>query len=117
MKRVLVVVNGGVADYVSDDGIDVHVFDFDNYRDDPAGTEKVPAEFADLAAPFGAPVERAAPTQRAAEHATPEQVAQAREMYADDDVMIDDDAQVSEAENGVWVQAWVWVGEDDDDEA
>ncbi len=38
-----------------------------------------------------------------------ELIAQARAMYARDDVEIDDDAKVSSSDLGVYVQAWVWV--------
>lgn len=55
--RVLVVVSGGVADPVFDDGVDVEVFDWDNYKADPVGTSGVPKHFADLAEPFDIPVE------------------------------------------------------------
>ena len=44
--------------------------------------------------------------------ATPEQKQKARDIYAgriDDDIVIDTDGLASIAENGVWVQAWVWV--------
>lgn len=44
--------------------------------------------------------------------ATPYQIARARRLYAqgsDDDIEIDDDALVSEGDGGAWVQAWVWV--------
>jgi len=54
--RVLVVVSGGIADPVSDTGVDVEVFDWDNYKDDPKGTGGVPEHFADLAKPIGVPV-------------------------------------------------------------
>ncbi len=57
--RVLIYVSGGIADYTADDGIEVVLFDMDNYRDDPKNTDKVPASFADLAEPFSAPVEAA----------------------------------------------------------
>lgn len=53
--RVLIIVSGGVADYVADPGVDVEIFDWDNYNDDPKWTGKVPAHFADLAG--GCPVE------------------------------------------------------------
>ena len=33
----------------------------------------------------------------------------ARKIYADDDIQIDHDAHVTRAEDGVWVQAWVFV--------
>jgi hypothetical protein len=49
--------------------------------------------------------------------ATPELIQRATEMYGSDDIEIDDDASVSEATNGAWVQAWVWVpGATDDDD-
>jgi hypothetical protein len=54
--RVLVVVSGGIADPVSDAGVNVEVFDWDNYKDDPKGTGGVPTHFADLADPIGVPV-------------------------------------------------------------
>lgn len=57
IPRVLVVVRGGIADPVHDIGVDVEVFDWDNYKDDPEGTGGVPSHFADLAAPCGIPVE------------------------------------------------------------
>jgi len=41
--------------------------------------------------------------------ATDEELAAARRLHADDDVQIYDDAQVSEADEGMWVEAWVWV--------
>jgi hypothetical protein len=48
--------------------------------------------------------------------ATPEQIARARRMYGDDDIAVDGDAVVSEAEcgGGVWVSAWVWVGDEEE---
>lgn len=55
--RVLIYVSGGVAYWTSDDGIDVVLFDMDDYRDASKNTDRVPASFADLAAPFNAPVE------------------------------------------------------------
>lgn len=55
--RVLIVVSGGIADPVYDDGVDVVVFDWDNHRDDPEGTSPVPAHFWDLAEPIDVPVE------------------------------------------------------------
>ena len=36
-------------------------------------------------------------------------IARARDEYADSDLAIDDDAKVSESDEGVWVQAWVWL--------
>lgn len=54
--RVLVTVSGGVADYVADEGVDVEVFDHDNFKADPVGTAPVPVHFRDLAEPVGVPV-------------------------------------------------------------
>lgn len=56
--RVLITVSGGVADYVADEGIDVEMFDHDNFKADPVGTALVPAHFRDLAEPVGVPVEK-----------------------------------------------------------
>lgn len=44
-------------------------------------------------------------------------LAEAKRLYADhtDDVEIDDDAQLSRGENGTWVQAWVWVYQEEND--
>ena len=55
--RVLITVRGGVADYVCDPGVDVAAFDFDNHENDPTGTSKLPAHFADLALSVGAAFE------------------------------------------------------------
>jgi hypothetical protein len=33
----------------------------------------------------------------------------ARSLYGSDDIEVDGDAKVSRANDGVWVQAWVWV--------
>lgn len=49
------------------------------------------------------------------EEATPEELARARDLYAagsDDDIEIDDGAKVSRADDGTWVQAWVWLAHD-----
>lgn len=48
--------------------------------------------------------------------ATPEQIDQARDIHQSNDVEINDDAGVSEADNGFWVQAWVWVPTGEEDE-
>lgn len=59
--RVLVVVNGGVAETYSDDGIDIVIFDFDNFncREEEAGDPgaSVPFRFEDLAIQANVPVE------------------------------------------------------------
>ncbi len=49
MLRVLVVVSNGVAECSSDKGVDVEIFDWDNFKDDPVGTEGVSEHFRDLA--------------------------------------------------------------------
>ena len=54
--RVLIIVDGGVADYVSDDAVDIAIFDRDNYKSDPVQTGNAPAHFADLAIPIDVPV-------------------------------------------------------------
>jgi len=53
--RVLVSVSGGVADYVADGGVEVKIFDHDDFESDPQNTEKAPAHFADLATPISVP--------------------------------------------------------------
>lgn len=52
MPRVLVVIDGGCAYTTCDEGVDVEVFDIDNYKDSPDKTEGVPAHFSDLADQF-----------------------------------------------------------------
>lgn len=56
--RVLVVVSGGIVDPICDEGVDVEVFDWDNYNDEEDDAKTgVPAHFADLAEPINVPVE------------------------------------------------------------
>jgi hypothetical protein len=62
--RVLITVSGGVAEYVCDDGVDVEVFDWDNYKVDPVETGPVQAHFEDLATPQGIPVEESRPAPK-----------------------------------------------------
>ncbi|WP_157497418.1 hypothetical protein [Diaphorobacter sp. J5-51] len=54
--RCLVVVSGGVADYICDGDVDVEVFDWDNYKDDPENTPLPPSHFADLSVAVDVPV-------------------------------------------------------------
>jgi len=54
--RVLVTVNGGVAAYVCDEGVEVIVFDHDDYMENALRPGPVPGHFADLAVPIGVPV-------------------------------------------------------------
>ena len=54
--RVLVVVEGGVASYNCDAGVDVAIFDRDNFEAGDADL-RVPAHFADLSAAYDIPVE------------------------------------------------------------
>ena len=64
-NRCLVIVSGGVADYVYDDGVEVELFDWDNYRDETAEGRadlRVSAHFKDLAESVGVPVQRSALT-------------------------------------------------------
>jgi hypothetical protein len=37
----------------------------------------------------------------------------ARKAYGTEGIEIDSDAEFTEADGGVWVQAWVWMGDDD----
>jgi hypothetical protein len=56
-----VIVSGGVADYVYDEGVEVELFDWDNYRDETAegrADMRVSAYFKDLAEAAGVPVQR-----------------------------------------------------------
>lgn len=36
-------------------------------------------------------------------------IAEAKELYCDDDISIDEDHEVSRGEGGAWVRAWVFV--------
>lgn len=56
--RVLVYVKDGKADYAFDEGVDVLIFDQDDYDQDPVGTEKPPEAWAELANLFDIPVEK-----------------------------------------------------------
>jgi hypothetical protein len=51
---------------------------------------------------------------------TPEQRqkahAEASALYASDDIEIDDEPEFSRGEDGIWVQGWLWVADDDEDE-
>lgn len=43
----------------------------------------------------------------------PEELARARDLYSDGvTISVDDDAKVSRADDGTWVQAWVWIDYD-----
>ena len=53
-------------------------------------------------------LEQTKQTDAAARH-----LAQRRYQHGTDDVEIDDNAGFSYGEDGVWVQAWVWVANDD----
>lgn len=55
--RVLVVVSEGAADYVADEGVDVALFDRDNFEANSLGTTKVPRSFDDLAWSIDVPFE------------------------------------------------------------
>lgn len=59
--RVLITVSGGVADYIADDGVDVEIFDRDDYSDLDSDEEEiqsgVPVHFADLAKMIDVPVQ------------------------------------------------------------
>ena len=48
-----------------------------------------------------------------APQATAELIKDARDRYAvgsDNDIEIDDNATMSQADNGTWISAWVWIG-------
>lgn len=57
-RRCLIIVSGGVADYVCDDGVDVEIFDWDNYKSDPIGTALPPEHYRDLAKVAEIPVKQ-----------------------------------------------------------
>jgi|GEM_PF-5366978 len=60
-NRCLVIVSGGVAGYVYDEGVEVELFDWDNYRDETVegrADMRVSAHFKDLAESAGVPVQR-----------------------------------------------------------
>ena len=40
-------------------------------------------------------------------------IAQAREQYCSDDIEIDDKTRVSPTDEGCWVQAWLWVSNEE----
>lgn len=44
-------------------------------------------------------------------YATADERERASQRYASDDVEIDDDARASRADDGLWVSAWVWLGD------
>lgn len=51
-------------------------------------------------------------SHRPYERALPEDIAEARDVYANEDdeqIMVDDDAGESRTDNGVWVQGWLWL--------
>jgi hypothetical protein len=48
--------------------------------------------------------------------ATDEQLDAARKLYRSNEIEIDDDAAISQADDGYWVQAWVWVPVENEDE-
>jgi hypothetical protein len=56
-----------------------------------------------------------APVQDAAEQKRRKYITAARAIYENDDVEIDSDAKLSESESdhGSWVQAWVWVTDEE----
>lgn len=47
--RVLITVSGGVADFIKDDGVEVSIFDYDNYEEKEDDDKYlVPSEFRDM---------------------------------------------------------------------
>lgn len=57
VRRVLVTVSGGVADFICDDSVEVEIFDWDNFKGDPEVKGGVHPRFADLALQVGCPVD------------------------------------------------------------
>jgi len=57
LLRVLVTLQDGAVEQAHDAGVELVVFDRDNYADDPEGTAIAPANFADLAASLDVPYE------------------------------------------------------------
>lgn len=51
-----------------------------------------------------------------ADRADPALIEAAREAYGSEDIEIDDMAGASPGEGGTWVQAWVWIADEDDGE-
>ena len=63
------------------------------------------------------------PPESNMEHTMPDDITvreaarlQAREQHGSDDCEIDQDAEVLFTDEGAWVQAWVWVPEENDDD-
>lgn len=79
-------------------------------------TAPIHANSAELAEQLATLLNRA--DGRADEHT----LAEAIQLHASDVIQIDSDASISHADNGTWVQAWVWVpgeqdGHDEEQEA
>jgi hypothetical protein len=55
--RVLILVEGGITSYESDPNVDVEIFDWDDFNDDPEHYAKLPKSFADLAALTDTPIQ------------------------------------------------------------
>jgi len=52
--------------------------------------------------------------------ATTKEITRARKLYVDgsnDDIEVDNDARVSIADTGIWVQAWIWLPDEEEDNA
>lgn len=47
--------------------------------------------------------------------ATPEEIERARNAHANDGINIDDGAKAARADDGLWVQAWVWIANPEDE--
>ena len=46
-------------------------------------------------------------------HATEHHRKVAEELYGSDDIEVDADAVISETDDGVWVQGWLWVSNEE----
>lgn len=44
------------------------------------------------------------------------EVEKARDLYETNDIQIDENAMISLATDGIWVQAWVWLSNEDGDQ-
>lgn len=139
--RVVVFVDGGRVDQViSDFPVEVVIVDCDieDLDDDEdifevlnqpsyvyAGIESadvspgdVQQVFEDVGRQIGSP-EAVAPSSICPECsqrrlATKEEISRARAMYQSTDLEIDNDARVSDADDHLWVQAWVYLRRDTD---
>lgn len=77
-------------------------------RGHSAGYSCVLGEFQDLL-PLWELYRKVQALREGAEPASPKEIQAARDTYQTTDITIDDDAQLSIADDGFWVSAWVWL--------